>query len=171
MGQPNNDSDLETLVREFQASDLSDLHVRTVDFELFLSRDPQAGAPWAGGGGAPDGTAAPARPAPALAKASASAPDAPTPDPASPAAAILEGCEIVRAPYLGTFYRSPKPGEPNFVELGDTVESGTDLCLVEVMKLFTAVRSQIRGVVRAAYARDGEMVKEGQPLFALEPVA
>ena len=171
MGQPNNDSDLEILVREFQASDLIDLHVRTADFELFLSRDPQAGAPWAGGGGTPAGTAAPASPALPAAQAFASAPNAPAPAPASPPGAIPEGCEGVCAPYLGTFYRSPKPGEPNFVELGDTVEPGTDLCLVEVMKLFTAVRSEIRGVVREVYVRDGEMVKEGQLLFALEPVA
>ena len=57
------------------------------------------------------------------------------------------------------------------MELGDTVEPSTDLCLVEVMKLFTAVRAEIHGVVREVYVRDGEMVEEGQPLFALEPAA
>ena len=77
----------------------------------------------------------------------------------------------MRAPYLGTFYRSPKPGEPNFVELGQTVEEGADLCLVEVMKLFTAVRSTEKGKVREIYAVDGQLVAEGQLLFALDPVA
>lgn len=170
MGQPNTDSDLEILVREFQASDLIDLHVRTAEFELFLSRDPQAGAPWASGGGMPAGTASPASPALPAAQAFASAANALAPAQARTAAVIPEGYVVVRAPYLGTFYRSPKPGEPNFVELGDTVEPGTDLCLVEVMKLFTAVRSQIRGLVREVYVSDGEMVTEGQPMFALEPM-
>jgi acetyl-CoA carboxylase biotin carboxyl carrier protein len=84
---------------------------------------------------------------------------------------VPDGCEVVRAPYLGTFYRAPKPGEPHFVELGQTIEAGTDLCLVEVMKLFTAVRSETRGIIRQILAVDGQMVEEGAPLFALEPLA
>lgn len=169
MGPPNYDNDLEALVREFQASDLVDLHVRTADFELFLSRDPQAVAPWAAGPSAPAGSAPVAPIAQAFARTPAAA--APAPEPADRAASVPEGCVLVHAPYLGTFYRAPKPGQPNFVELGDTVEPSTDLCLVEVMKLFTAVRAEIHGVVREVYVRDGEMVEEGQPLFALEPAA
>ena len=171
MGPPNYDNDLEALVREFQASDLVDLHVRTADFELFLSRDPQAVAPWAADPPAPAGSAPVIPTAPTIARSPAPAAAASAPEPTGRAASVPEGCVLVHAHYLGTFYRSPKPGQPNFVELGDTVEPSTDLCLVEVMKLFTAVRAEIRGVVREVYVRDGEMVEEGQPLFALEPAA
>ncbi|MCH7629012.1 MAG: hypothetical protein IH997_09915 [Proteobacteria bacterium] len=100
--------------------------------------------------------------APASAPAASAAPAA--------MAGIPANCIVVTAPYLGTFYRAPKPGEPNFVELDQTVEAGTDLCLVEVMKLFTAVSAPSNGVIRQILARDGEMVAEGAPLFALEPV-
>jgi len=75
----------------------------------------------------------------------------------------------VRAPNLGTFYRAPKPGSPPFVEVGDTVESGTELCLVEVMKLFTSVQSEQKGVVKAVVAKDAELVETDQPLMYIKP--
>lgn len=170
MANTKRDEELETLLREFQASGIAELHVKTADFDLFLSNDPNAVAPGA--------AAAPVAAAPAPARPSASA--APAAAPSAPAgagagatasSALPEGCTGVVAPYLGTFYRAPKPGEPAFVELGQSVEAGTDLCLVEVMKLFTAVRSETKGVVREVYAVDGQMVEEGQLLFAIEPAA
>lgn len=165
MGENAQDYDIEQLVRGFQASDLVEMHVRTDDFELFMSRDPQASAPWMGqAAAAPVVSAAPAPAAPR------SANQAPAAVPVRTAVKVPENFVIVSAPYLGTFYRAPKPGEPNFVELGQSVEPGQDLCLVEVMKLFTAVCAEIRGVVRHVYAADGEMVSEGQLLFALEPL-
>lgn len=176
MTTPRIDDDLEALVRQFQASDLQEMHVRTAEIELFLSRNPDANAAF-GEIAAPAPTPAPAA-APAPASATAPAEIAPPQTGAAAAAParasvaeIPESWSIVSAPYLGTFYRAPKPGEANFVELGQTVEAGVDLCLVEVMKLFTAVCANVKGVVRHVYARDGEMVVEGQPLFALEPVA
>lgn len=168
------DDDLEALVRQFQGSDLVEMHVRTADIELFLSRNPDADPVLGRAGGAVtlpvSGPAAASAPttAPAPASAPAAAPAAAST--AAAATAIPESWSIVSAPYLGTFYRAPKPGEANFVELGQTVEAGVDLCLVEVMKLFTAVCASVKGVVRHVYVRDGEMVTEGQPLFALEPV-
>jgi acetyl-CoA carboxylase biotin carboxyl carrier protein len=168
------DHDLEELVRQFQGSDLNELHIRTEAFELFISRDPEASSPW-GGNAAATRAALPTQPASNAASASAALPGAK----AAPASAktvfaeieIPEGYELVCAPYLGTFYRAPKPGEAHFVELGQTVEAGADLCLVEVMKLFTAVSAKARGIVRHVYAVDGQMVEEGSPLFALEPLA
>jgi acetyl-CoA carboxylase biotin carboxyl carrier protein len=163
------DRDLEALMREFAASGIAELHVKTGDFDLFLSKDPNAFAP---GAGAVQTTSARSVPQPptAQAAASSSTPPAAAAPPAIPASAELpSGCIAVRAPYLGTFYRAPKPGEPNFVEIGDAIEVGRDLCLVEVMKLFTAVRAEVAGTVRTVYAVDGQMVEEGQLLFALDP--
>jgi acetyl-CoA carboxylase biotin carboxyl carrier protein len=163
------DQDLEALMREFTASGIAELHVKTGDFDLFLSKDPNAAAPGAGAVQTTSPWPAPQPPA-ARAAASSSTPPAAAPPPAVPVTAELpSGCIAVRAPYLGTFYRAPKPGEANFVEIGDAIEVGRDVCLVEVMKLFTAVRAEAAGTVRAVYAVDGQMVEEGQLLFALDP--
>ena len=74
----------------------------------------------------------------------------------------------VNAPNLGTFYRSPKPGAPSFVKVGDTVAAGAELCLIEVMKLFTSVRASSGGIVRHIAVDDGQLVEGGQPLIYLE---
>lgn len=172
MSDESRSEDLEALVKQFQASDLRELHVRIGDFELYLSNEPGAEAPWEGSARVRDADRPmpPAQPTAAL--AAGSTPSTATDvAPAAETFAAPEGHDIIRAPYLGHFYRAPKPGEPNFVELGQTVDPGTEMCLVEVMKLFTAVRAESRGIVRHVYAVDGQMVAEGQPLFALEPVA
>ncbi len=157
-------ADIEQLIEEFQQSGARELHVRADGFELFLSTDSEAGgvdAPSAVVATVASAPAAPvaARPAAAPAAApvasAASAEDLSCPD----------GGVIVRAPYLGTFYRAPKPGSPAYVEIGDTVTSETEMCLVEVMKLFTAVRAGVAGRVHQVLATDGQMVQADQPLF------
>lgn len=79
-----------------------------------------------------------------------------------------EGAEIVRAPMLGTFYRSPKPGEPPFVQVGDKVDTGAVVCIVEVMKLMNSVRAGVSGQVVKVFATDGQLVEFDQPLFAVK---
>ena len=73
----------------------------------------------------------------------------------------------VEAPNLGTFYRSPKPGSAPFVEIGDTVAPDTEICLIEVMKLFTSVKAGKAGTVRQICADDAELVEAGRVLFYL----
>ena len=159
--------DLETLIAEFERSDCAELHARVSGIELFFSKNadsiglassaaPPAQAPVAAGGRSP--SPAPLRAPPPKAKAPARN-------------EIPDGCVVVEAPYQGIFYRSPKPGSPPFVEIGAKVTLTDDLCLVEVMKLFTAVRASAAGVVQAILAEDGQMVAAGQPLFAIEAAA
>ena len=74
----------------------------------------------------------------------------------------------VQAPNLGTFYRSPKPGAAAFVEIGQRVVAGAELCLIEVMKLFTSVRADVAGTVRHIAVADGALVEGGQPLIYIE---
>src|SRR6267154_2844462 len=88
---------------------------------------------------------------------------------ASPVPAIHDGWTVVRAPSVGTFYRSPKPGSPPYCESGQAIGSQQELGLLEVMKLFTTVRSEVPGTVREILAKDGEMVEFDQPLFLIEP--
>ncbi len=173
MANSLNDPDLEALLREFDASDLAELHIKTADYDLFLSTDPHATAPGSAAAVTPSAPGPAASPrSPSQVAALVPSPTVTRATPAHPLSADAPpGCIAVRAPYFGTFYRSPKPGEPNFVEVGQTVEEGTDLCLVEVMKLFTAVRSTGTGKVREIYAIDGQMVEEGQLLFAIDPGA
>lgn len=156
---------LQTLMAEFARSGLMTLHVRHDEFEILLSNDPDVGrvqrsaAPAVASSQAtPQHTAATPK-ANQAAKASAALPLSVS---ELPADAI-----IVRAPNLGTFYRAPKPGAEDYVQIGSKVISGQELCLIEVMKLFTAVRSDTAGRVHAVLAEDGEMVEAGQPLFAL----
>ena len=82
---------------------------------------------------------------------------------------VPEGMIAVRARNLGTFYRSPKPGAPPYVQLDQTVEADTEMCLIEVMKLFTALRAGAPGVIRRICVEDGDMVQGEQILFLLAP--
>ena len=94
---------------------------------------------------------------------------------AAPARAAAVAQEVpahwvaVSAPNLGTFYRSPKPGAPPFVEVGMRVEAATDVCLLEVMKLFTTVKAGHGGTVRRVCVNDADMVEHGQTLFYIDP--
>jgi acetyl-CoA carboxylase biotin carboxyl carrier protein len=82
---------------------------------------------------------------------------------------IPAGWKQVRAPSLGTFYRAPKPGMAPFVEAGSQITADTEVCLIEVMKLFTTVRAGIEGIIREVYPTDASMVEFDQPLFLVEP--
>src|ERR1700761_8172651 len=99
-------------------------------------------------------------PAPAPAAPSSSAPPAP------PKAANEH---IVKSPIVGTFYESPKPGDPPFVKVGDAVEPGQVLCFIESMKLMNEIESEIAGTVVAKLMESGRPVEYGEALFAIRP--
>jgi acetyl-CoA carboxylase biotin carboxyl carrier protein len=84
------------------------------------------------------------------------------------APADAAGWAEVRTPNLGTFYRSPKPGAPPFVEIGQRVAAGTEVCLLEVMKLFTSVKAGVSGTIREICVEDGVLVEGGQLLFRVD---
>lgn len=74
----------------------------------------------------------------------------------------------LKSPMVGTFYRSPSPGTPSFVEIGQTVAKGQTLCIIEAMKLLNEIESDASGVVRAILTENGQPVEYGQPLFVIE---
>ena len=78
-----------------------------------------------------------------------------------------EKLHIVKSPIVGTFYESSSPGAPSFVKLGDEVESGQVLCIVEAMKLMNEIESDAAGEVVKRLVTNGQPVEYGQPLFAL----
>lgn len=73
--------------------------------------------------------------------------------------------EVITAPLVGTFYESPKPGEPPFINIGDVIEVGQSLCIIEAMKIFNAIESDYSGEIVEVLVQDGEPVEFGQPLF------
>jgi acetyl-CoA carboxylase biotin carboxyl carrier protein len=149
--------DLDALIALFQDSTWTELHLAVGETTLVLSKN----------AGADLDERAIALPSEAQAKTEPRG----TTAPASPAPAIHDGWAVVRAPSLGTFYRSPKPGSPPYCEAGQTIGSQQELGLLEVMKLFTTVRSGVAGTVREILAKDEEMVEFDQPLFLIEPNA
>ncbi len=78
------------------------------------------------------------------------------------------GLHIVKSPIVGTFYESPSPGTNAFVKIGDTVENGQVLCIVEAMKLMNEIESDAAGEVVKRLVQNGQPVEYGQPLFALK---
>jgi len=75
---------------------------------------------------------------------------------------------LVKSPMVGTFYRSATPGSKPFVEVGDRVEEGGTLCIIEAMKLMNEIESDKAGVVKAILTENGQPVEFGQPLFVIE---
>jgi len=84
---------------------------------------------------------------------------------------IPEGAQAVRAPMVGTFYRSPAPGAKPFVEVGDQVQLDSIVGIIEVMKLMNSIPAGVRGVVRAVLVENAQYVEYGQPLVVIEPHA
>ena len=108
--------------------------------------------------------AAPPPGAPAAEPRSA-APAAAAPPPAEPAAG-QEG-HVLKAPMVGTFYRSSSPDAKPFVEVGQTVKEGQTICIIEAMKLMNEIEADASGVVKAILVENGQPVEYGQPLFII----
>ena len=97
-------------------------------------------------------------------------PDLMTPAPVAPVAAVPAEPtgHTLKSPMVGTFYRSPSPGSPSFVEIGQAVTKGQTLCIIEAMKLLNEIESDASGVVKAILTEKGQPVEYGQPLFIIE---
>jgi len=88
----------------------------------------------------------------------------PEPTPVWPASSIL-----VRSPMVGTFYRAPSPGAPPFVEVGQTIEADTTVCIIEVMKLMSSILAGAQGTITNILAENGELVEHDQILMVIAP--
>jgi acetyl-CoA carboxylase biotin carboxyl carrier protein len=114
-------------------------------------------------GGVVSVSAAPVMAMPATAPAAA---PAATATPAEAPDASQEG-HVVKAPMVGTFYRSPSPDAKVFVEVGQAVKEGDTICIIEAMKLMNEIEADASGVVKAILVENGQPVEYGQPLFIL----
>ena len=89
------------------------------------------------------------------------------PPPAPVEAAPPEDLHIVKSPIVGTFYEAPSPGAPPFVKVGDTVEVGQVLCILEAMKLLNEIESDVAGEIVKKMGSNGQPIEYGQELFAI----
>ena len=87
----------------------------------------------------------------------------------APTSAVTGAEVIVKSPIVGTYYDSPKPGDPPFVKVGDAVEPGQVLCIIESMKLMNEIESEIAGTIVAKLMENGRAVEYGEALFAVRP--
>ena len=113
----------------------------------------------------PAAAPAPAAIAPAPAAAPAPAPAAPV----APAPEVKGNTIEIRSPMIGTFYRSPSPDKPAFVEVGAVIKPGSTVCVIEAMKLFNEIESEISGTIVKVLVNDSTPVEYDQPLFLVEP--
>ncbi|OFT84188.1 acetyl-CoA carboxylase biotin carboxyl carrier protein [Corynebacterium sp. HMSC29G08] len=143
-----------------QSGDIQELNIKYGDVELAMSRTP-------GGLNVAAAPAAPAAPAPAPEAPKAEAP-AETPKAEAPKTAPSSDGVQVKSPMVGTFYAAPKPGADPFVKVGDTVEVGQVLCIVEVMKLMNNIEAKVAGTVTEILVENEDAVEHGQVLMVIE---
>ena len=86
-----------------------------------------------------------------------------------PQASTTSNTITIKSPMIGTFYRKPAPDKPNFVEVGDEVSTGKVVCVIEAMKLFNEIESEVKGKIVKVLVEDSSPVEYDQPLFLVEP--
>ncbi len=157
--------ELVALVRGFAeiVSDhgLSELIVDTKDTTLTLRRGVAGGGAQVVYAAAP--VSAPHFPAPHHVGGAA------VPPPAAAPAPVEEKGHVVTSPFVGTFYRKPNPDSPSYVSMGDRVEKGAALCIVEAMKLMNEIEADVAGTITGILVEDGSSVEYGQALFRIAP--
>ena len=146
------------LIELLEESGISELEITEGEESVRISRHP-SGTP------APMHYAMPP-PAPVAAPAAASPP--PAAETAASDSAPVETRHVVRAPMVGTFYRSSSPGAKPFVDVGQTVRAGQTLCIIEAMKMLNQIEADRSGVIAEVLADNEEPVEFDQPLFIIE---
>lgn len=147
------------ILKIIDSSSCDEVVIETGDVRLVVRRNGAAGQPTVVLNDRPESTT------PAAAAARGTSTDATAPPKVEAVAGQIE----VVAPMVGTFYRAPSPDAPSFVEVGTMVKTGQPLCVIEVMKLFTTINSEVTGRVAQIGADNGELVEYGRTLFVIEP--
>jgi acetyl-CoA carboxylase biotin carboxyl carrier protein len=147
---------LKTLIELVESSGIAELEISEGEERVRITRTAasaqQSYAP------------APAAASPQTPIATATQAAAPAAEPVKPA--VAEG-HVVKSPMVGTFYRSASPGAKAFVDVGQSVNSGDTLCIIEAMKLLNEIESDKSGIVKAILVENGQPVEFGQPLFVI----
>ncbi|WP_084447742.1 acetyl-CoA carboxylase biotin carboxyl carrier protein [Hymenobacter roseosalivarius] len=161
--------ELQELLDFIAKSGLNKVNIETEEFKISVQRDPSYKPVISSSMSASAPAVVPQAPAPVAASASAPTPVAP-----APAATASETSEAnyqaLKAPMIGTFYRSNSPESPVFVNVGDMVEKGQVICIIEAMKLFNEIEAEASGRIVKALVENSSPVEYDQPLFLIEPM-
>lgn len=163
MSEPMNLTQIQELIKFVAKSGVSEVEIEQKDFKITIKTP--AGKKEVQVIAAPAPTYAGQPP---VAPAPAAAPVAPVAAPAAAPAADAKYVTI-KAPMIGTFYRAAGPGKPVFVNVGDTIEKGKPICIIEAMKLFNEIESDVSGKIVKVLVDDAKPVEYDQPLFLVDP--
>lgn len=152
-----NAKEIKNMIDFIAKSGLAEVNIETEEFKIKVKRDTE---------GKIIATPAVSQPV-AAAPVAAVAPQ----ETAAPAPAKDESSRYIqiKSPMIGTFYRSPKPEDPSFVNVGDTISAGDKVCIVEAMKLFNEIESEISGTIVKVLVENASPVEYDQPLFLVDP--
>ena len=154
---------IQELIKFVAKSGVSEVEIEQKDFKITIKTPAGKKEVQMIAAPAPVYAAPPPPAAPAPSPATASAP----PPAAAPAAEARY--HTIKAPMIGTFYRSAGPGKPAFVNVGDTIEKGKPICIIEAMKLFNEIESDVSGKIVKVLVDDAKPVEYDQPLFLVDP--
>ena len=154
--------DIKELIRVFDKSELNKLKVKEGEFEISMQRGFE--------GVVTTVSAAPAVAAPAVAApvAAVSAPVATVNVASTETATTAKSGDMINSPMVGTFYSSPSPESPAFVNVGDTVKKGQTLCILEAMKIMNEVEAEFDCKILEILVKDGAPVEYDMPIFVVE---
>ncbi|MGB3292338.1 MAG: acetyl-CoA carboxylase biotin carboxyl carrier protein [Phormidesmis sp.] len=159
-------NELRELVAALNQTDIAELTFKNAEFELTL-RKPSA----LRGDVVRSAAATPALPSVESAPSTLTPapPTAPEPPPAPTTPAADSTLVDITSPMVGTFYRSPTPGEASFVEVGDRIQAGQTVCIIEAMKLMNELEAEVSGEIVAILVENSEPIEFGQPLMRVRP--
>ena len=155
--------EIQELLDFISKSGLNKVNIETEEFKISVQRDPNTKQVVSMAAPAHTHAPAPVAAAPAPAPALAAAPAA-----AAPTEASSSNHKALKAPMIGTFYRSSGPDAPAFVQVGDMVEKGQVICIIEAMKLFNEIEAEESGRIVKALVENATPVEYDQPLFLIE---
>lgn len=138
--------EIQTLMQKFEDSDMRELDIDDGGFHLYLSKNKQA---------------RPVKPA------ASSQPSKAVTTPVKPAETATSAGKEIKAPLVGTVYLQPKPDQPAYVSVGDHVQKGDVVCVIEAMKMMTEIKSDYTGVITHVNVSNEELVEVEQPLFTV----
>ncbi len=151
--------EIKELLRIFNDSGVAEMEVQRGEDRVWMKRaEGESSA-------TPEEPPAPEKPR----ETPAARPPAPAVPAAAPAAEPSSPPILVKSPIVGTFYESPSPEAEPFVKIGDPVEPGQVLCIIESMKLMNEIEAESAGVIEARLVQNGQAVEYGEPLFAIRP--
>lgn len=155
--------EIQNLIKFVAKSGASEVSLEMGDIKITIKTEKED----ASGSFAPLQQVAPLAAAPVVAAAPVPVPA--TPEVPAAASSDASGHNTIKSPIIGTFYRRPSPDKPNFVEVGDRVNVGDVLCVIEAMKLFNEIEAETSGTIVKILVDDSSPVEFDQPLFVIDP--